>query len=46
MQGHFERSDILISGRTLQEVTIETIMPYTNVDFFQEKGAKSFSKKV
>jgi hypothetical protein len=27
-------------------VTIEPMMPYTNVDIFREKRAQSFSKKV
>jgi hypothetical protein len=46
LQGDFEScADILTSGRTPQYVTIEPIMPYTNVDIFREKGAKSFSKK-
>jgi hypothetical protein len=30
----------------LHNRTIEPIMPFTNVDIFREKGAKSFSKKV
>jgi hypothetical protein len=38
--------DILTCDRTPQNVTAETIMPYTNVDIFREKGAKIFSKKV
>jgi hypothetical protein len=47
IQGDFDSCpDILTSGRTPQEVTIEPIMPYTNVDIFREKGATSFSKKV
>jgi hypothetical protein len=47
LQGDFEScADILTSGRTPQYVTIELIMPYTNVDIFREKGAKIFSKKV
>jgi hypothetical protein len=37
--------DILTSGRTPQWVTIEPIMPYTNIDNFREKWAKSFSRK-
>jgi hypothetical protein len=46
IQGDFEScTDILISARTPQWITIEPIMPYTNVDIFREKGAKSFSKK-
>jgi hypothetical protein len=32
--------------RTPQKVTIEPMMPYTNVDIFREKGDESFSKKV
>jgi hypothetical protein len=47
IQGDFEScADILTSGRTTQRVTIEQIMPYTNIEIFREKGAKSFSKKV
>jgi hypothetical protein len=38
--------DILICDRTPQKVTIEAIMPYTNVDIFREKGATSFSKSL
>jgi hypothetical protein len=35
IQGGFEScADILTSGRTSQKVTIEPIMPYTNVDSF------------
>jgi hypothetical protein len=37
--------DILICDSTPQKITIEAIMPYTNVDIFREKGATSFSKK-
>jgi hypothetical protein len=39
-------ADILASDRTPRWVTIEPIMPYTNVDIFREKGAESFSRKV
>jgi hypothetical protein len=46
IQGEFEScAEILTSDRTPQKVTIELIMPYTNVDIFREKGAKSFSQK-
>jgi hypothetical protein len=46
VQGDFEVSaDILTCDRTPQKVTIEAIMPYTNVDIFREKGAKTFFKK-
>jgi hypothetical protein len=31
--------------KTPQKVTIQPIMPYTNIDIFREKGAKSFSKQ-
>jgi hypothetical protein len=45
--GDFEGcADILTCDRTPQLVTIEPIMPCTNVNIFQEKGATSFSKKV
>jgi hypothetical protein len=45
IQGGFEGcADILTCDKTPQKVTIKTIMPYTNVDSFREKGAKSFSK--
>jgi hypothetical protein len=47
VQGDFEGcADILTCDRTPQKVTIEPIMPYTNVDIFREKGSTSFSKKV
>jgi hypothetical protein len=47
IQGDLENCvDILTSGKTPQYVTIEPIMPYTDVYIFREKGAKSFSKKV
>jgi hypothetical protein len=39
-------ADILTCDRTPQKVTIEPMMPYTNVDIFREKGAQSFPKKV
>jgi hypothetical protein len=29
-----------------KKVTIEPIMPYTNIDIFREKKAKSFSEKI
>jgi hypothetical protein len=46
IQGDFESCvDILTCDRTPQKVTIELIMPYTNVDIFREKGAKVFQKK-
>jgi hypothetical protein len=46
IQGDFEScADILTSGRAPQLLSIEPIMPYTNVHIFQEKVAKSFSKK-
>jgi hypothetical protein len=46
IQGDFEScADILTCDRTLEKVTIEPIMHYTNVDFFREKGAKVFQKK-
>jgi hypothetical protein len=44
IQGDFEScADILSSGRTSQEVAIEPIKRYKNVDFFP---GSSFSKKV
>jgi hypothetical protein len=47
IQSDFEGcADILSCDRTPQKITIEPIMPYTNVDIYREKGAKSFSKKV
>jgi hypothetical protein len=47
VQGDFEGCvDILTWDRTPQKVTIEPIMPYTNVYIFREKGSTSFSKKV
>jgi hypothetical protein len=47
IQSDFEGSaDILTCDRTPQTVTIEPMMPYTNVDILREKGAQSFSKKV
>jgi hypothetical protein len=47
LQRDFEGcADILTCDRIPQKVTIEPIMPNTNVDIFREKGAKSFSKKV
>jgi hypothetical protein len=46
VQSDFEGcADILTCDRPQQNVTIEPMMPYTNVDIFQEKGTKSFSKK-
>jgi hypothetical protein len=39
-------ADILSCDRIPQNVTIEPLLPYTNVDIFREKGAKFFSKKV
>jgi hypothetical protein len=38
-------ADILTCDRTPQKVTIEPMMPYTNVDIFREKGGSKFSKK-
>jgi hypothetical protein len=47
VQSDFEGcADILTCDRTPQKVTIDPMMPYTNVDIFREKGAQSFSKKV
>jgi hypothetical protein len=47
IQDDFEScADISTSGRTPQQVTIEPIMRYTNVDIFREKEVKSFSNKV
>jgi hypothetical protein len=47
VQSDFEGcADILTCDRTPQKVTIEPIMPYTNVGIFREKGTKSFSQKV
>jgi hypothetical protein len=44
IQGDFEScEDILTSGRTSKSVTMEPVMPYTNV--FREKGDRSLSKK-
>jgi hypothetical protein len=46
IQGDFEScADILTRDRTPQKVTIQPIMPYTNIDIFREKGAKGFSKQ-
>jgi hypothetical protein len=46
VQSDFEGcADILTCDRPQQNVTIEPMMPYTNVDIFQKKGTKSFSKK-
>jgi hypothetical protein len=46
IQGDFESyANILTCDRTPQKVTVESIMPYTNVLIFREKGAKSHSKK-
>jgi hypothetical protein len=43
IQGDFEGcTDILIP----QKVTIELVMPHTNVNIFREKRVKSFSSKV
>jgi hypothetical protein len=39
VQSDFEGcADILTCDRTPQKVTIEPIMPYTNVGIFREKG--------
>jgi hypothetical protein len=38
-------ADILTCGRTPQKVTIEPLMPYTNLDIFREKGAQIKKKK-
>jgi hypothetical protein len=38
-------ADILTSDRTPQKVTIESVMPYANVDIFREKGAQIKKKK-
>jgi hypothetical protein len=47
IQSDFEGcADILTNDRTPRKVTIEPMMPYTNVDIFREKGTQSFSKKV
>jgi hypothetical protein len=47
VESDFEGSaDILSRDRAPQNVIIEPIMPYTNVNIFREKGAKSLSKKV
>jgi hypothetical protein len=46
IQGDFEGgADILTCDRTPQKVTIELIMPYTNVDYFDEKGPSDFQQK-
>jgi hypothetical protein len=46
VQGDFRScADILTCDRTSQNVTIELIVPFTNVDTFREKGVKSCSKK-
>jgi hypothetical protein len=46
VQGDFEGcADILTCDRTPQKVTIEARVPYTNVEIFREKEAKTFSKK-
>jgi hypothetical protein len=47
IQGDFEGcADICPCERIPQKVTIEPIMPYTNIDIFREKGVQIFSKKV
>jgi hypothetical protein len=47
IQSDFECcADFLTCDKTPQKVTIEPMMPYTNVDIFREKWAQSFSKKV
>jgi hypothetical protein len=44
IQGDFEGyADISTCERTPQKVTIEPIIPYTNVEIYPEKGTKSFS---
>jgi hypothetical protein len=43
IQSDFEGcADILTCDRTPQKVTIEPIMPYRNVDFFEKKELKVF----
>jgi hypothetical protein len=43
IQGDFEGyADISTCDRTPQKVTIEPIIPYTNVEIYQKKGPKVF----
>jgi hypothetical protein len=43
IQGDFEDcANILTNDRTPQKVTIEPIVPYTNVDIFREKETNIF----
>jgi hypothetical protein len=45
LQGDFENcADILSSDRTPQKVTIDPLMPFTNVDISQGKRIKSKKK--
>jgi hypothetical protein len=47
IQSDFEGcADILTNDRTPRKVTIEPMMPYTNVDIFREKGFKVFQKSL
>jgi hypothetical protein len=47
IQGDFEGcTDILTCDKIPQKVTIELVMPHTNVNIFREKRVKSFSSKV
>jgi hypothetical protein len=46
IQGDFEGyADISTCDRTPQKVTIEPIIPYTNVEIYREKGDPKFFKK-
>jgi hypothetical protein len=47
LQGDFENcADILSSDRTPQKVTIDPLMPFTNVDISQGKRIKSKKKTI
>jgi hypothetical protein len=47
IQSDFEGcADILTHDRTPRKVTIEPMMPYTNVDIFREKGTKIVQKSL
>jgi hypothetical protein len=47
IQGDFEDcANILTNDRTPQKVTIEPIVPYTNVDIFREKEGNIFFFKI
>jgi hypothetical protein len=47
LQGDFENcADILSSDRTPQKVTIDPLMPFTNVEISQGKRIKSKKKNI